>query len=99
MGDPDLAVRRVGRGAHTLSGNMAALPRVDALLVSEAREWDSIEYVRDAVLAGQKKGMVLISHEAGEETGMDNFASWIKAFITEVPVEFVPTRDPIWIPT
>jgi putative NIF3 family GTP cyclohydrolase 1 type 2 len=97
-GDPDLLVRRVGRGAHTLAGNMAAWPRVDALLVSEAREWDSIEYMRDAVLAGQKKGLILISHEAGEETGMDNFASWLKTFVTEVPVEFIPTRDQMWIP-
>jgi putative NIF3 family GTP cyclohydrolase 1 type 2 len=99
VGDPDLQVRRVGRGAHTLAGNMAALARVDALLVSEAREWDSIEYVRDAVLAGEKKGLILISHEAGEEAGMDNFASWLKTFVTEVPVEFIPTRDQMWIPT
>ncbi len=98
VGDPDLPVRRIGRGAHTLAGNMAALSRVDALLVSEAREWDSIEYVRDAVLAGEKKGLILISHEAGEEAGMDNFASWLKAFVTEVPVEFIPTRDQMWIP-
>ncbi len=98
VGDPDLPVRRVGRGAHTLAGNMAALPRVDALLVSEAREWDSIEYVRDAVLAGEKKGLILISHEAGEEAGMDNFASWLKTFVTEVPIEFIPTRDQMWIP-
>jgi putative NIF3 family GTP cyclohydrolase 1 type 2 len=98
VGDPDLPVRRVGRGAHTLAGNMAALARVDALLVSEAREWDSIEYVRDAVLAGQKKGLILISHEAGEEAGMDNFASWLKSFVTEVPVEFIPTHDQMWIP-
>ena len=39
--------------------------------ISEAREWDSIEYVRDTVLSGQKKGMVLVSHEAGEEAGME----------------------------
>jgi putative NIF3 family GTP cyclohydrolase 1 type 2 len=98
VGEPDLPVRRVGRGAHTLAGNMAALPRVDALLVSEAREWDSIEYMRDAVLAGEKKGLILISHEAGEEAGMDNFASWLKTFVSEVPVEFIPTRDQTWIP-
>lgn len=98
IGDADLPVRRVGRGAHTLAGNMAALSRVDAMLVSEAREWDSIEYVRDAVLAGEKRGLILISHEAGEEAGMDNFASWLKTFVTEVPIEFIPTRDQMWIP-
>jgi putative NIF3 family GTP cyclohydrolase 1 type 2 len=98
VGDLDLPVRRVGRGSHTLSGNMAALSRVDALLVSEAREWDSIEYVRDSILAGAKKGMILISHEAGEEAGMDNFASWLKGFVTEVPIEFIPSHDQMWIP-
>ena len=98
VGDPELAVRRVGRGSHTLDGNMAALALVDALLVSEAREWDSIEYVRDAVQSGEKKGLILISHEAGEEAGMDNFATWLRTFVTEVPVEFVPTGDQMWIP-
>jgi hypothetical protein len=58
----------------------------------------TIEYLRDAVLSGEKKGMILISHEAGEEAGMDNFASWLRTFITEVPVTFVPTRDQMWIP-
>ncbi|PWU10172.1 MAG: hypothetical protein C5B51_04745 [Terriglobia bacterium] len=98
IGDPQLKVSKVGRGAHTLAGNMAVLPNVDLLLVSEAREWDSIEYVRDAVLAGEKKGMILISHEAGEEAGMDNCAKWLRSFITEVPVEFIATGDAFWRP-
>jgi putative NIF3 family GTP cyclohydrolase 1 type 2 len=98
IGDPQLKVRVVGRGAHTLAGNMAVFPRVDMLLISEAREWDSIEYVRDTVLFGQKKGMVLISHEAGEEAGMNECAKWLRTFVTEVPVEFVPAHDRLWIP-
>jgi hypothetical protein len=56
------------------------------------------KYLRDAALSGQKKGMILISHEAGEEAGMVNFASWLRTFITEVPVAFVSTRDQMWIP-
>ena len=77
---------------------MAVLPKVDMVLISEAREWDSIEYVRDTVLSGQKKGMVLVSHEAGEEAGMDECAKWLRKFVSEVPVEFIPTRDRLWIP-
>ena len=98
IGDPALTVSRIGRGAHNLSGNMAMMPRVDALLVSEAREWDSIEYVRDTVLSGQKKGMILISHEAGEEAGMDECAKWLKGFITEIPVQFIDSHDSFWRP-
>ena len=98
IGDPQLQVSTVGRGAHTLAGNMAVLPKVDMVLISEAREWDSIEYVRDTVLSGQKKGMVLVSHEAGEEAGMDECARWLRTFVTEVPVEFIPTHDRLWRP-
>jgi putative NIF3 family GTP cyclohydrolase 1 type 2 len=96
MGDPNLRVVSVGRGSHTLDGNMAVLPGVDCLLVSEAREYESYEYVRDAILSGEKKGAIFISHEAGEEAGMDEFAAWIKPLVAEVPVQFIPTRDVFW---
>jgi len=98
VGDPATPVRTVARGAHTLSGNMAVMPNADALLVSEAREWDSIEYARDTVLSGQAKGIILVSHEAGEEAGMDECARWLRSFVAEVPVEFIPTRDLLWTP-
>ena len=99
IGDPNLMVSKVGRGAHTLSGNMAVLPHADMVLISEAREWDSAEYVRDTVASGQKKGAVIVSHEAGEEAGMDYCATWLRTFISEVPIEFVPTHDHLWIPS
>ena len=98
IGDGDLTVTKVGRGSHTLAGNMAMLPNVDLLITSEAREWDSIEYVRDTVLSGQKKGMLLISHEAGEEAGMDNCAKWLRGFVHEVPIQFIATGDQFWRP-
>ncbi len=99
MGDPALRVTRVGRGGHNLGNNLAMMPRVDILLVSEAREWDSIEFVRDTILSGQKKGMVLISHEAGEEAGMDECAKWMRTFVSEVPIQFIDSHDPFWRPS
>ena len=98
IGDSATPVRTVARGAHTLIGNMAAMPGADALVVSEAREWDSVEYARDTIASGQAKGVVLISHEAGEEAGMDECARWLRTFITEVPVRFVATTDLLWTP-
>lgn len=96
MGDPNLRVVKVGRGSHDLTGNMQAFPEVDCLLVSEAREYDSYEYVRDTIATGAKRGAIFISHEAGEEAGMDEFASWIKPLVPELPVQFIPTRDDFW---
>jgi putative NIF3 family GTP cyclohydrolase 1 type 2 len=98
MGDPQLMVSKIGRGSHTLAGNMAVFPKVDLVLISEAREWDSIEYVRDTILSGSKKGAIVISHEAGEEAGMNHCTNWLRTFVTEVPIEFIPTHDRLWIP-
>jgi putative NIF3 family GTP cyclohydrolase 1 type 2 len=98
IGDPALPVRTIGRGAHVIAGNMTMLPQVDAMIVSEAREWDSLEYIRDTVLSGQRKGAIVIAHEAGEEAGMENCANWVRGFVSEVPVRFVETRDQMWIP-
>jgi hypothetical protein len=33
-----------------------------------------------------------------EENGMNECARWIKTFITEVPVEFIPAGEPFWSP-
>jgi len=96
IGDPRLKVNTVGRGSHHLDGNVAKLPFADVLIVSEARERDSIEWYRDTVLSGQKKGMILIAHERGEESGMENCARWLRTFISEVPVEFISSGEPFW---
>ena len=58
----------------------------------------SFEYVRDTIASGQAKGIVLISHEAGEEAGMNECARWLRTFVTEVPVQVVATRDLLWTP-
>jgi putative NIF3 family GTP cyclohydrolase 1 type 2 len=96
LGDPNLPVTKVGRGGHGLANNTEVLPQVDCLLVSEAREYDSYEYVRDTISMGAKKGAIFISHEAGEEAGMDEFARWIRPLVPEVPILVIPTTDVMW---
>jgi putative NIF3 family GTP cyclohydrolase 1 type 2 len=96
VGNPEIQIKKAGIGSHVLEGNVSQLVLADALIVPEARENDSIEWYRDTVLSGQKKGLVLISHERGEESGMDNCAKWISTFVSEVPVEFISSGDPFW---
>jgi putative NIF3 family GTP cyclohydrolase 1 type 2 len=96
IGDPSLPVTKVAYGSHGLDGNMKPMPWADALLVSEAREYDSFEYVRDTVLSGAKKGAIFISHVSGEDEGMNEFARWIRPFVPEAPVRYIPTTDEFW---
>jgi putative NIF3 family GTP cyclohydrolase 1 type 2 len=96
IGDKDLRVARVTYGSHGLNQNMTALQASDCVIVSEAREYDSFEYVRDTVLSGAKKGAIFISHQAGEDEGMNYFAQWLKPLVSEVPIRFIPTTDEFW---
>jgi putative NIF3 family GTP cyclohydrolase 1 type 2 len=96
VGDAGLRVRRVGQGGHDLEGNMRLLSNADLIVVFEARERDTVEYVRDLVASGAKKAMLLTAHEVGEEAGMDEFARWLRGIVPEVPVEFIAAGDQFW---
>lgn len=71
---------------------------VDVFVCGEPREWDADEYVRDAIASGKKKGLIILGHDMSEEWGMENCARWLKTFITEVPVEFMPAGEAFWVP-
>lgn len=102
IGDPQLKVRRVAinPGYADLQGVVRNLsrPDVDVLVIGEAREWEGILYAQDAITAGKSKGLIVLGHVISEENGMNECARWLKTFITEVPVEFIPAGEPFWSP-
>jgi putative NIF3 family GTP cyclohydrolase 1 type 2 len=102
VGDRDLKVTKVALspGAAGSLREIRALERddVEVLVLGETREWETVEYVADAVAQGKKKGLVILSHIPSEQAGMEECARWLKGFVTEVPVDFVPARDPFWAP-
>jgi putative NIF3 family GTP cyclohydrolase 1 type 2 len=69
---------------------------VEALLIGEVPEWETIEYTADAVSEGKHKALLLLGHIPSEQAGMDECAQWLRTFIKEVPVEFVPSREMFW---
>ncbi len=102
IGAPQMKVRRVAinPGYADLQGVMRTLarPDVDVLVIGETREWEGIPYAQDSIAAGKPKGLIVLGHVISEENGMNECARWLKTFITEVPVEFVPAGEPFWSP-
>lgn len=101
IGDRDLVVNKVVASW----GNCSAFPGVpylngdaDVLVIGEAQDWDLIAYARDLVTAGKKKGLIVLGHVLSEQWGMDYCAQWLKGFVPEVPVRFVPLIEPYWSP-
>jgi putative NIF3 family GTP cyclohydrolase 1 type 2 len=100
VGDPTLKVRRVAANwGYAGSLRAFARPDIDALIIGEAREWELIEYAADAVTGGAKRGLIVMGHIPSEQGGMLNCATWLKGFITEVPIRFVPAAEPFWSPS
>jgi hypothetical protein len=100
IGDPAM---KVGSALLYLGFNnrlplLGALERPDGdvVILGETREWEAVEYARDAVAAGKKKALILLGHVPSEEGGMKECARWLKTFVTEVPVEYLPGGEPFW---
>ena len=98
IGDPKARVARVGmtHGFPGFAANRRVLQQegVDALVMGEDHEWETIEYGVDAITAGQKKGLIVIGHISSEQGGMEEVTKWLKTFIIDVPIQFIATRDP-----
>ena len=100
VGDPKMTVNRVAASWGYYTYNPANLPLtrpdIDAFVIGETREWETVEHVQDMNAAGKKKGLIVIGHVASEQAGMKYCAEWLKGFIGEVPIQFVPAPEPFW---
>ncbi|HVT82341.1 MAG TPA: Nif3-like dinuclear metal center hexameric protein, partial [Phycisphaerae bacterium] len=102
VGDPQMRMTHIALlpGAAGAERQIRLLERddVEVLVAGESREWETVEYVRDAVTAGEHKALILMGHVPSEEAGMDECARWLKGIVPEVPVEYVPAGEPFWTP-
>ena len=100
IGDPNTHVRRVTvlPGLQTIAQLVARLPSTDLILTGETRDWEGPEYVGDASTAGLNKGMITVGKVVSEDPGMRACADWMKTFISEVPVQWIPAGEPYWRP-
>jgi len=102
VGDSNMRLTKVamlpGAGGSASQIRMLERDDVEALLIGEVPEWETVEYVADAMTEHKRKGLVLLTHIPSEQAGMEECAKWLKTFISEVPIEFVPARQPFWLP-
>jgi putative NIF3 family GTP cyclohydrolase 1 type 2 len=101
IGNPDMKVTKVAMspGAAGFATQSRRLERndVQVLIVGEAAEWEAVEYVADAVTQNRPKAMIVLGHIPSEQAGMEEATRWMKTFVTGVPIEFVPSKQPFWV--
>ena len=102
VGDPKVKVNKValvpGSSGFAKETRALEMSGVQVLVTGESREWETVEYVADAVTEGKPKALIILGHIPSEQAGMEECARWLKTFVSEVPVEFVPAREPFWSP-
>src|SRR5258707_6961671 len=80
VGDPKLQVRKVALvpGASGFAKETRALEISDlqVLVTGEPREWETVEYVADAVTEGKPKALIILGHIPSEQAGMEECARW-----------------------
>jgi putative NIF3 family GTP cyclohydrolase 1 type 2 len=101
VGDPKLPVQNVAASW----GNAGQIPTihllngpVDAVICGYTHEWEAVEYAQDMVATGARKGLILLGEARSVEGGMQYCADWLKSFITEVPIDYLPLPEPFWNP-
>jgi putative NIF3 family GTP cyclohydrolase 1 type 2 len=101
-GDPARTITHVAMlpGASGLGKQMLALnqPAVELLVAGEASEWETVEYVRDAVAQGRPKALILLGHEVSEEPGMEQCAKELRLLFPGMQVDHITASQPLWNP-
>lgn len=93
VGDPDMKVSRIALGPGY--GIPPLTADIDVAVGGEIGEaGGNAEYALDASAAGQPKGMIVLGHLMSEDHGMQEVAEWLRTFVSEVPIEFIPAGEP-----
>ena len=98
VGDPKAKVSKILVGPGYATPRMT--PDVDVVIGGEQQEadgaFDNVEYVMDAASLGIPKGVIMLGHLVSEQAGMEDFGNWMKTFIQDIPIKFVPAEEPFW---
>ena len=65
----------------------------DVLICGEVQEWETAEYVRDALAAGEQLALIVLGHIASEEPGSEWMATWLKKNVPGIQVTHIPSGN------
>lgn len=94
VGEREMPCSRIGLLAGYRGGAALALPllkdyNLDLIIAGEGPEWETPEYVRDAVHQGRNKAFIALGHAESEEPGMKELAERLREQFPALPVHFI----------
>ena len=93
VGDAGMTVSRVALGPGY--GIPMLTSEVDVVIGGEVAEsGGNAEFALDSAAAGRPRGMIVLGHMMSEDHGMEEVAAWLRGFVGDVPIRFVPAGEP-----
>jgi hypothetical protein len=71
---------------------------VQVLVAGESSEWEAVMYTQDAEQQHRPKALILIGHSTSETDGMQTAATWPAPSFPNLPVQYVNSGEPYWLP-
>lgn len=99
-GDLMMKCTRIGLSAGYRGGGELCIPMfrehdLDLIITGEGPEWETPEYVRDAMHQGRKKALILLGHAESEQPGMQLLAESLKRAFPATPAQFI-AEEPVF---
>lgn len=96
-GELSMPCSRVGILVGYRGGGKMAIPLfqnedLDVIIAGEGPEWETPEYVRDAVHQGRRKALIMLGHAESEAPGMKHLADMLSEHFPGLPVYFIGER-------
>lgn len=100
IGDLSAPCSRIGvlvgyRGGGELAVPLFTNKDLDMIICGEGPEWETPEYVRDAVFQGKQKSLIVLGHAESEMPGMKYLADWLQKKFPSIPVHFI-SQEPVF---
>jgi len=94
-GDLSINCSRIGLLAGYRGGGENAIPlfakyELDLMIYGEGPEWETPEYVRDAIYMGRHHALVVLGHSESEQPGMKLLADQLIKIYPGIPVHYMP---------
>jgi putative NIF3 family GTP cyclohydrolase 1 type 2 len=102
VGDLAMECNRIGLLVGYRGGAETAIPvfennNVDLVIYGEGPEWETPEYVRDAISQGENIALIILGHLESEEPGMEYLVYLLREKFPQVPIHFIPTNQNIHV--
>ncbi len=96
-GDTSSVIKRIGVFVGYGGTGETVIPAVgsadlDLVICGEGPEWETPEYIRDAMYQGKNRALIVLGHAESEAPSMEYFAGKLAERFPSIPVRYIPAK-------